>query len=249
MSENPITQLSMEIRLVLEQKCREPLTNKEIYILLMEKFPFLKTVKEKDIAQYRKIVVPDYNKMLIEKQSKVLQAEVKIETDLEQEIIAEVEQLEEDGAEFLKKGKDKVDILKSHRFLLAETWNNYSGVRSTDDEKAKKEYVEQLLKILTQIKDLEGMEKSLLGSLGEVRKAEQAMTYEKYAEHIKMYDLLRMTEKCKTKDEVYATLDDIKNFIDEYKKIVEASENASAANMVALEKFYVTKKVYNEVKT
>ena len=241
-TDNPILSQTMEVRLWLEAHLKEDLTNKDILILLNQTFPFIKNIKEIDIAKYRKVVVPKYQQMIIEKQSKRLQASTKIESEVEKEILDQVKQVEETGYEFTKSNSEKVDILKSHRFLLAETWNNYTTVRETDNDKAKKEYTDQLLKILAEIKELESLEKSLLSALGSVREAEQKMTVQQYLDHIEGFDLLRCTEKCKSKEEAINALSEIQKFIEAFKIVVVEASDSAEATRIMLQRLYTTKK-------
>ncbi len=247
MSENPLLSTQMEVRVFLEAKMKEDLLNSEILVLLNERFPYVKDITEKHIAQYRKRFIPDYQKKIVESHTLKLKNHEKSESEIETEILDAVKDAEETGEEFTKHSDKKVDVLKATKVILKEMYNNYVNIKKSDDENAKKNYLVEMLKCLTVIKELEASEKSFISMMGIVRAAEEKKTAEEYVESIESWFLLRCAEKCKSKEEAIQILGGIKNFIDSYKLIVNDSENCAEANVKILEKLFVKKKVYSEI--
>lgn len=246
---NPISSLSMEVRISLENWMKGDYSNNEILVLFNEKFPYIKGITEKNIANYRRIVVPKYQKMIITKQAEKLNKASKTEEALEKEILQQVKFAEEAGEEFNKPSNQKIEMLKAYRVILAEMWNNYTAIKDSDDESQKRGYLVEIIKALTVIKELEHAEKSLLTALAEVRAKEQEMKGENYLDHIKGWVMLRMCERYKSKEKAIEALDNLKVTIDIYKDVIGACDSCDDANKIMLEKIYdARKKSIAEVK-
>jgi hypothetical protein len=245
---NTILSYPMEVRVFLETKMKEDLLDEEILVLLQEKFPYVENVTEKDVSSYRKKFIPNYKKMILEKHAEKLKNLTKSESEIEKEILEEVKDAKEADEEFTKGSGKKVDVLKATKVILKEMYTNYKSIMNSDDETAKKNYLVEMLKCLSVIKELEVQEKSFISMMSTVREAEEKKTVEDYAESIKSWFLLRCCERAGSKERAIEILDDIKNFIDIYKEKLNQSESCEIANMVILEKMFANKK-HLEVKT
>jgi hypothetical protein len=240
---NPLLDQPLEIRLWLESRMREELTNKEILALLNQKFPFVNGITSQNIASYRKKYTPNYQELMLQKYGMKAQTNP---DDVEQEILAEIREAETAGEEFTKEEKRKINMLTAYRRILSEMWNNYRVVKPTKDETAKRGYLVEMIKALTVIKELEAGEKSFLSAMDSVRKAENAMDLEKYMDSIRGWWVPRCMEKAPSKEQALVAIDSLKTFLDEYKQVVVNSANCAAANLVVLEKLYVKEKLKRE---
>ena len=242
---NPLLDQPLEIRLFLEGKMREDLSNKEILALLNQKFPFVNGITSQNVAAYRKRFVPNYQEMILQKYGKQAQ---KNPEELEDEILKEIREAEASGEEFTKEEQRKINMLHAHRTILKEYWENYRIVKPTKDETAKKNYLDSMVKVLAAIKELESSERSFLSAMDSIRKAEQTMDLEKYMDSIRGWWVPRCMEKAPSKEQALLAIDSLKTFLDEYKQVVVNSANCAAANLVVLEKLYVSQKLKIEEK-
>jgi len=240
---NPLLDQPLEIRLFLEGKMREDLSNKEILALLNQKFPFVNGITSQNVAAYRKRFVPNYQEMILQKYGKQAQ---KNPEELEDEILKEIREAEASGEEFTKEEQRKINMLHAHRTILKEYWENYRIVKPTKDETAKKNYLDSMVKVLAAIKELESSERSFLSAMDSIRKAEQTMDLEKYMDSIRGWWVPRCMEKAASKEQALLAIDSLKTFLDEYKQVVVNSANCAAANLVVLEKLYVKEKLKRE---
>ena len=198
-SENPILSFPLEVRLWLDSKCREPLTNSQIREVLLQTYPWIPEINVQAIRAYRDKYVPEYKNILMEKYGK--EREKKPE-ELEEEILKEVEELEREAKEeeeFVSEDeKRKMNILKAHRKLLKEAWLTYVKAKKTFNTVAMARFIEICQKELEDIQKLEVAEKSLLSALDEVRKSSEKETIEQKFDSLVGWSLLRLIEKAKT---------------------------------------------------
>ena len=227
----------------LEGRMREDLTNKEILALMKEKFTWISGIKVQNIGSYRKKYVPNYTELILQRRGLKSQ---ELPEDIEEEILKEVREAEEGSEEFSKAEQQKINMLKAFRVVLKEAWENYRVVKPSKDETAKKNYLETIMKTLTQIIGLEAAEKDFLSSMAEIRKAELKMTSEQYLDSIKGWWLLRCFEKAATKESVLKIIDDLNRFMEIYKQMLEKSETVEECNRQILENLYVEKKTRGE---
>jgi thiamine kinase-like enzyme len=197
------------------------------------------------VAAYRKKFVPNYQEMILQKYGKKAQTNP---DELEDEILKEIREAEASGEEFTKEEQRKINMLHAHRTILKEYWENYRVVKPTKDEGAKSKYLEGLIRVLAAIKELEQSEKSFLSAMDSIRKAENLMTLEKYLDSIRAWWVPRCMEKAPSKEQALLAIDSLKTFLDEYKQVVVNSANCAAANLVVLEKLYVSQKLKIEEK-
>jgi hypothetical protein len=237
---NPLLDQPLEIRLWLEGKMHEELTNKEILALLNQKFPFVNGITSQNIASYRKKYTPNYQELMLQKYG--MKAQTNPE-DVEQEILAEVREAETAGEEFTKEEKRKINMLTAYRRILSEMWNNYRVVKPTKDETAKRGYLVEMIKALTVIKELEQSEKSFLSAMDEIRKAEQKMDINKCIDSIQAWSVPRMLEKSKNKEEALEYVSKLQSYLNNFSQIITGSATMEEANRILLERLYVVQKV------
>jgi len=242
---NKILGLPLEIRLWIETKCRDDITNSEIITLLNEKFPYVEGITPQNIASFRKKICPNYKELLLERYGKKAQ---KPEAEIEEEILEAVRESEALDAEFSIEEKKKMNLLKSTKTVLKEMWDNYRRIRNTTDEQAKKGYLVEISKVLVQVRELEAQERDILSSFAEIRKSEAKLTLEQYEDSIKGWFILRASEKAPTKEEAIQFLERLKVYLDQYKLILEKSTDKDDAVRTMLQQLYVLKKVTAEEK-
>lgn len=236
---NPILQQPLEVRLFLESKMKDDLTNKEILEIFLTKFTWIKGITSRHIASYRNRYVPNYKQVLLQRYGRERE---KPESEIEEEILQEVREAELSGDEFNKKEQQKINMLRAHRAILKELWNNYRSVKDTKDETAKKNYLEGLVKVLSAVRELESSEQSFLSAIDECRKAELKLTPENYIDSLCGWFIPRCMDKCKDKDQASKVIDLLKMYLDDYKKVLDSSKDIAEANKEILQKLYVSNK-------
>ena len=240
---NIILGLPLEIRLYLEAKCRDNITNTEILALLNEKFPYVEGVTPQSIASFRKKVCPNYKELLLERYGKKAQ---KPESEIEEEILEAVRESEEAGEEFSKNETQKINMLKAHKRILKELYEQYKSVKNSTDEVAKKNYLESMLKCLSSIREQEAAERDILSAFADVRKAEAKLTPEQAFDSLKGWFILRASEKCKSKEETEKYIIDLKVYLDNYLIILQKSSSIEESVKEMLAKLYVSKQIKKE---
>lgn len=242
---NKILGLPLEIRLYLEAKCREDITNTEILALLSEKFPYIEGITPQNVASFRKKICPNYKELLLERYS---QKPKKPEFEIEEEILEAVRESEAADEEFNKEESQKINMLKAHKRILKELYEQYKTVKNSADQNAKKNFLESMLKCLASIREQEAAEKDILSSFAEIRKSEAKLTLEQYEDSIKGWFILRASEKAPNKEEAIQFLERLKVYLDQYKLILEKSTDKEDAVRTMLQQLYVLKKVTAEEK-
>jgi hypothetical protein len=241
--QNPILAQSLEIRLWLEGKMREDLTNSEILAVFNEKFPFISGITAQNIASYRKKYTPEYKDLILERYGKKAK---KSESEIENEILQEVREAEETDEEFNKEEKEKISMLRAHRVILKETWKNYKSVKNSKDEASKNKYLETAMKVLSAIRELESQEKSFVSIMGETRKAELKMSMDKYLDSIEGWFIPRMLERSTSKEQAVETIGKLHSYLDDYHKVITGSATLAEANLAMLTRLYVKEKTRKE---
>lgn len=243
MPTNNILAQPLEIRLWLETRMKDDLTNKEIFVLFQKQFPWVQNITVSDITQYRKKYIPNYQDLIMERRGKKAQ---QLPEELENEILREVREVEETGEEFSKSEQQKINLLRAQRVVLSEMYKNYSAMRGTPDETTKIKYLDSLSKQLTIIGMLEQSEKSFLSSMDSVRKEELKMSIEQYTDSICGWFIPRAMDKAGSKEKALQAIEILQSYLNEYKKTLEASKDIAEANIITLEHLYVSKKTKNE---
>ena len=238
-SANPILRYPLEVRLFLEAKMREPLSNKEIRILFEEKFPWLKGLTSHAVGTYRRKYVPEYKKILIAKYGK---GREKLQEELEEDILETIKEDEEASEEFTKSEKQKMNQLKAHKTVLKELWNNYKEIKGSKAETPKARYLELMSRELERIGELEQSERSFLSAMDEIRRAELKETIEQKYDSFISWQLPRLVERCKDLDEARRYLWKLQLFINWYEYILLTTPSIEEANKKLLSQLYAVKK-------
>ena len=152
---NNILAQPFEIKLWLETQMKNDLTNKEIFALFQNQFPWVQNITVSDITQYRKKYIPNYQDLIMQRRGKKAQ---QLPEEIEQEILKEIQETEETGEEFSKNEQQKINMLRAQRTILGEMYKNYVAMRTTSDETTKIKYLDSLSKQLQIIGTLEQSE-------------------------------------------------------------------------------------------
>ena len=109
---NPILSLPLEIRLFLDSQCRTKLTHREIKDKLLAEFPWLGSqgITTNHIRSYRTKTFPEYKELLLERYGLKAETKEEFSPEVEAEILAEVQEAEEEGSEFTKEEQRKIKI-------------------------------------------------------------------------------------------------------------------------------------------
>lgn len=237
---NNILAQPFEIKLWLETQMKNDLTNKEIFALFQNQFPWVQNITVNDITQYRKKYIPNYQDLILQRRGKKAQ---QLPEELENEILQEIREVEASEEEFSKSEQQKINMLKAQKVVLSEMYKNYVAIRTTPDETTKLKSLDSLSKQLSVIGELEQSEKSFLSSMDEVRKAELRMTMWQYVDSICGWFLLRMFDKAGTKEKALEAIKILHSFLEGYQKTLDSSKDVAEANIRILESLYVSKKV------
>ena len=242
-SKNPILAQPIEIRMWIESKCREDLTNSEILKLFEEKFPFVQGITVQNITSYRKRYIPNYKEILLERYGKKAQ---QTEKEVEDEILQEIREDEKLDEDFSIDEKQKLNLLKSQKTVLKEMWDNYRKIRGGTDEVGKKGYLVEISKVLSQVKELQELERSFISAMAECRKKEAQMTIGKYYDSITGWFVPRMLEKASTKEQALEYISMVYKYLEDFQKIIIGSDNISEATKELLRFLYASKKIASE---
>ena len=249
--ENPILNLSLEIRMWLDSKCREPLSNSQIHELLIQQFPWINPddISSQHISHYRNKFHPEYKNLLLEKYGKKSQKKPEeIEAEILQEV-AEAEQEQAEGEEFTSKDeKRKTNLLRAYRKLLREAYGNYLKVKDTKAETSKAKWVEVIQKILENIQSLEEVEKSLLTALDEVRRSSEKETTEQKLDSIFGWFVPRLLDKCKDNKDAQDKIFMLEMYLNSVNYFLLTESNLKNVNDRILKMLYVRKQVKRDDK-
>ena len=221
----------------LEVQFAKPVSNEWILNELHKHFKYLADYPLKEIEIYRRSIVPDYETLLPKNDSELPPFE-KIEEEVKEEI-AKVK----DEEIFSRDETKKLNLLKSHRMVLRETWDNYLSIKNGDDENSKKNYLTLTELILEKIEKQEMAEASFFSAIEEVRKAESQMTISQHFDSMISWGIPRMAEKGKDQHEILEYLFKLQVFLNYYTKIIMESTSVSEANLRLLEELYAEREV------
>ena len=230
--------LPMEVRDWLEVQFKKPISNETILAELQKHCKWITKFPLKEIAEYRSTVNPGYEKLL-EKESGPLPIE-----EIEEEVEEQLARAKEDEEPFSRDEKKALNLLRSHRRVLAETWENYKLIKPGDDERAKKDYLMLMENVLGKVEVLTANEESLMSALDTVRQAEVEMSIESHFDSLCGWFLPRMAEKGKDQHEILEYLFKLQLFMNYYSKIVMDSTSISEANKRLLEEIYGDKETH-----
>jgi hypothetical protein len=239
---NIILEFELELRLYLENKMREPLTNQEILALFDEKFPWKKGLTPKSIADYRKRYVPEYKSLLLQRYGKEKEQKP---AEIEEEILEEVRAADTEKEEFSADEQKKLNQIRAHRKVLKELWENYLKVRHSKEEVAKGRYLELMSRELEKLGELEQTERSFLSAMDEVRKAEAKLTIVQLFDSLTGWFMPRMVEKAKDNGQALEYLFRLQLFCNDYSKLL-LENPIEQANKILLDKLYAYKKIEKE---
>jgi hypothetical protein len=117
---------------------------------------------------------------------------------LADDIEDQIEHLDESGeviVDFSPDEKQKLNILRSHRRILSELWNNYQLIRDSGQESNKKNYLVSIANELVEIQKLEASEQDLMSALSEVRKVMETEPPEDVLDRILGWEIKRLVFK------------------------------------------------------
>ncbi len=241
---NPILSLPLEIRMWIDSKIGTDMTHKEILSELLENYPWLgsKGITTRHIRNYRTKVRPEYKELILKRHGLKAEEPEELTPEDEAEILEEVKEAEDEGEEFTKEERRKINMLLAHRRLLKELWTNYQKIKNSREEVAKGRYIQLMAEALEHISQLEASEKSFISALDECRKSELKMSAEKYVDSLEGWFLLRLFEKTKDNKQASEILSGLQNFLSEYAKLLETNSVADT-NRQVLERLYAKRKL------
>ncbi len=237
---NPLLDQPLEVRMVVENWCREDLTTQEILVLFNEKYPWISGITTQHIAFYRKKYVPHFKELLLTRYGK--KSEKKTE-DLEEEILEQIQEEKTTGEEFSKTEQEKTNILRAKKVILNEMYSNYKNIRSSTDETGKKNYLVEMSKILGDILELEQAERSFSSAMDEVRKTELNMDIVRYFDSITGWFIPRMLGRSSSKEQASEYIIKLHNYLNDFQQIISKSSLMEEALRDLLQHLYASKKV------
>jgi hypothetical protein len=244
-NKNSITraiELSADIKHWLLLQFQKPIPTNKILKEMKESFKWTKDFPLAELESYRLSITPDYKKTLpsIENDISKIQEEVKVEAEIYEAVAESMVDSEDD---FSKDERKKLNMLKSHRKILKELWNNYNAIRGYDDEMSKVKYLDSMTKELQVISQFEASERDFLSAMSEIRKAEEKMTLEQNLDSIMSWWIPRMAEKGKSKNEILEGIFKLQLMLNFYSRLIMQEDDTDHANRELLEALYGQREV------
>ena len=223
----------------LEVQFKKPISNEAIFAQLQKTQKWAAKFPLKDLDEYRESIVPGYKTILLK--SGPPRPQEPLVENIEERVEEEIAEADIKEEVFSRDEKKKLNMLKSHRRMLSETWELYQNVKPGEDERAKKDYLSLMESILEKIEKSELAEEDFFSAIEECRKAEAAMTIDKHYDSMISWGIPRMAEKGKSQHEILEYLFRLQLFLNYYSKVIMTHAKIEDANKQVLEDLYADK--------